>query len=80
MDPLSISVAIITLFQETYLLIRYVYKTVESASNSDSEREDVVASMRWELLMLESFGRWFTKINGIVTNDSMLDEVKCAYG
>ena len=79
MDPLSISVAIITLFQETYLLISYVYKTVDSASDSDSEREDVVASMRWELLMLESFGRWFTRANGTVTDDSMLDEVKCPH-
>ena len=79
MDPLSISVAIITLFQETYLLISYVYRTVDSASHSDSEREDVAASMRWELLMLESFGRWFTKANGSVTDDSMLDEVKCPY-
>ena len=79
MDPLSISMAIITLFQETYLLISYVYRTVDSASQSDSEREDVAASMRWELLMLESFGRWFTRSNGIVTDDSMLDEVKRAY-
>lgn len=75
MDPLSISVAIITLFQETYLLVTYVYKAVNSATGSDEEREDVVASMRWELLTLESFGRWFTKANRIVTGNSMLDEV-----
>ena len=76
MDLLSISVAIITLFQETYLLISYGYKTVDSTSSSDSEREDVPASMRWEFPMLEPFGRCFTRANGTLTDESMLDEVK----
>lgn len=79
MDPLSLSLGIITLFQETYLLVNYVYKIVNSAKDSDEEREDIASSMRWELLMLESFGRWFTRANGVVTDDIMLDEVRHAY-
>ena len=75
MDPFSLFVGIGTLFQETYLLVNYVYKTVSSAKESDEEREDIAASMRWELLMLESFGRWFTRADGDLTEDSMLDEV-----
>lgn len=76
MDPFSLIVGIGTLIQETYLLVNYVYKTVNLAKDSDKEREDVAASMRWELLMLESFGRWFVKANGVLTNDPMLDQVR----
>ena len=76
MDPFSLSVGIITIFQETYLLVRFVYKTVNSAKEADEQREEISSSMRWELLMLESFGRWFTRASGVMTDDSVLDEVQ----
>lgn len=79
MDPLSLSLSIITLFQETYLLVRFVYKTVNSAKEADEQREEIASSMRGELLMLESFGRWFTRAGGVVTDDSMLNEVEHSF-
>ena len=52
---------------------------MNSAKEADEQREEIASSMRWELLMLESFGRWFTRASGVVTDDSMLDEVKHSY-
>ena len=76
MDPLSVCLGVITLFQETYLLVKYVHKTVSTAKDSDEDREDVAARMRWEILVLESFGRCFTQVNGSLTDDSMLGDVR----
>jgi hypothetical protein len=74
-DPFSLSVGIITLFKETYLVATFIYQTVNSAKNSVEDRKDVISKMRWELLLLRSFGRYFSRTNGIVVNDAQLDEV-----
>ena len=74
-DPFSLSVGIITLFKETYLIAAFVCKTLHSVKHSEKERREVASNMRWELLTLRSFGRYFTKINGTIMGDIALDEV-----
>jgi hypothetical protein len=74
-DPFSLTVGIITLFKETYLVANYIYKAVNSAKNSEEERKDVASKMRWELLVLQSFGRYFSRAHGVIVRDVGLDEV-----
>lgn len=74
-DPFSLSVGIITLFKETYLIAAFIYKTLRSAKHSEKERGEIASNMRSELLILQSFGRHFTKINGTIVGDIALDEV-----
>ena len=77
-DPFSIALGIggvFTLFKETFLVANYIYKTVNSAKNCDEERRAIAASMRWELLVLQSFGKIFQRANGTVIDDSGIDQV-----
>lgn len=74
-DPFSLTVGIITLFKETYLVANYIYKTVNSAKNSEEERKDIPSKMRWELLVLQSFERYFSRAHGVIVRDIELDEV-----
>lgn len=77
-DPFSIAVGIggvFTLFKETFLIANFIYNTINSAKNYDEEREAIAASMRWELLVLQSFGRIFQRVNGTVIDDGDIDQV-----
>lgn len=77
-DPistLSLAVSIIDAFKETYLLGKYVYRTVHSAMNHKAERQEIENDFHFELLKLQTFGRWFQKAHGIITNDAELDQV-----
>lgn len=75
MDPFSLTVGIVQLSKETYLVANYIYKTLISARNSEEERRDVVAQIRRELLFFQSFGRYFADPRGIVVDDVDLNEV-----
>ena len=66
---------VVTLVKETYLIASFIYKTINSSRRSEDERKEVVSQMRWELLVLQSFGRYFTRANGKVVGDVELDEV-----
>lgn len=61
-DPIStfsLAVSIIDAFKETYLLGKYVYRTVHSAMNHKAERQEIENDFHFELLKLQTFGRWF---------------------
>lgn len=53
----------------------YIYNTINSAKHSEEERKDVASKMRWEVLVLQSFGRYFSRNNGVVIKDAVLDQV-----
>lgn len=70
-DPIntvSLAISVVDAFKETYLLGRYVYRTVHSAMNHKAEREELENDSHLELLKLQIFGRWF-KHSGVIAND-----------
>jgi len=58
--PFSLSVGIITLFKETYLVANYIHKTVNSAKHNEEKQKEIASKIRWELLVFQSFGRYFS--------------------
>ena len=74
MDPLSLTLGLITAFKEVYLLSRCVYRACESARASDEERWKLRRDLRYELIYVQSFGRFYLKNNN-VASDARLDDV-----
>lgn len=74
MDPLSLTLGLITAFKEVYALSRCIYRACESARASDEEREHLRKILRFELLSVQSFGRRYLK-KEIIIGDAGLDVV-----
>lgn len=74
-EPFSIALGIISVFKDTYLVGKFIYKTVSSGTNNETERKQIAYDFRRELLLLRSFGKWFVNSKGLITRDSELDEV-----
>ncbi|TVY88583.1 hypothetical protein LAWI1_G008339 [Lachnellula willkommii] len=72
MDPFSLTVGLITVFKEVYLLSRCVYDACRSARASDEEREKLRHDLRYDLLRIRSFGRYYLK-NKEIFGDKGLD-------
>lgn len=75
MDPFSLTVGIVQLSKETYLVANFIYKTLNSAKHSEEERKDALAQIRRELLFFQSFGRYFADPSSLVAGDVDLNEV-----
>ena len=78
MDPataIGLATAVIDIFKDTYLVSKWVYKTINSGRNYESERKEVADDFHYELLLLQSFGRWFQKRKGTIIYDHELDKV-----
>lgn len=75
MDPFSLTLGIISVFKDAYLVSRFVYTTLNSGLKHAEERVEIIKDFRHELLLLRSFGRWFVDSKGMVTNDSSLNTV-----
>jgi len=73
-DPFSITIGLITVFKEVYLLSHCIYKACESAKASEEEREKLRQDLRFELLYIQSFGRYYLNTKSIA-NDERLDKV-----
>ena len=75
MAELGLAISIIDAFKETYLIGKFIYKSVQSAIDEKSERQEIEDNLHFELLKLQSFGRWFQKTRGSITDDSEIDKV-----
>lgn len=78
MDPVTaigLTAAILDIFKDTYLVGKWIHATVRSAINHDAEKTEVAEEFYFELLKLQSFGRWFEKSRETIMNDSELDRV-----
>lgn len=75
MDPLSLTLGLVTAFKEVYLISKFIYHTMASARHSDTERESLRKEFRLEFLYVQSFGRYFLKGKGIL-DDAELDPVR----
>ena len=75
MDPISLTASILTVVDETCVVANFIYRTVKSAKNADTELDTIVSSMRVELLFLRSFLAYFERARGSITKVVDLDEV-----
>ena len=75
MDPISLTLSILTIVKETYVVVRFIYGTIKSAKNADAEFENIMSSMRVELLFLRSFLVCFERARGSIIQVRDLDEV-----
>lgn len=73
-DPLSLTLSLLTAFKEVYLISRCIYRACETAKASDEERTRLRKDIRFELLYLQSFGRYYLKNDG-AANSTKLDAV-----
>ena len=79
MDPASaigLAAAVIDIFKDTFLVGKWVYKTINSGLNHEIESKEVADDFHYELLLLQSFGRWFQKRKGTFTHEADLDKVR----
>lgn len=74
-DPFSITVGVIAICHEAYAVGKYIYDTVQSAKQCDLERKRVVDDIRHELVILSAFERWFSKAEGNLVDDELINEV-----
>jgi hypothetical protein len=74
-DPVSLTLALITAFKEVYLLSRCIYRACESAKASEEERAKLRQDLRFELIYIQSFGRYYLKSKSIA-DDDRLDKVR----
>ena len=75
MEPVGLAASILTVVDETYVVARFIYRTVKSAKNADAELDNLMSSMRVELLFLRSFLAYFERARGSITQVADLDEV-----
>ena len=75
MEPVGLAVSILTVVDEIYVVARFIYRTVKSAKNADAELDNLMSSMRVELLFLRSFLAYFERARGSITQVADLDEV-----
>lgn len=75
MDPISLTASILTIVNETYVVANFIYRTIKSAKNADAEFENIMSSMRVELLFLRSFLVYFERARGSIIQVRDLDEV-----
>ena len=78
MDPVSaigLACSIVDAFKDIYLIGRFVYRKIDSAVRHKAEVQTITEDFYLELLKLQSFGRWFEKSKGLITDDEDLDRV-----
>lgn len=75
MEPLSGGLAVVGAFKEVYLLAKFVYKTIHSASHYQDEEKSLVREFKIEVLHLRSFWIVFTKADGKLIEDDPLNQV-----
>ena len=75
MEPVGLAASILTIVDETYVVAKFIYRTVKSAKNADAELDNIMSSMRVELLFLRSFLVYFERARGSITQIADLDEV-----
>ncbi|KAL8794634.1 MAG: hypothetical protein Q9195_002830 [Heterodermia aff. obscurata] len=75
MDPISLTASILTVVDETYVVARFIYRTIKSSKNADAELDNIMSSMRVELLFLRSFLVYFERARGSITQVQDLDEL-----
>lgn len=79
MEPVSTVIAVVEAFKEVYLLAKFVYETAQSASHFQEEEKSLVAEFEIELLHLRSFWTIFTKADGSLIEDNILNQVSLDY-
>lgn len=79
MEPVSSVIAVVEAFKEVYLLTKFVYESAKSASHFQEEEKSLVAEFEIELLHLRSFWTIFTRADGSLIEDNVLNQVSCAY-
>lgn len=75
MEPVSTVVTVVEAFKEVYLLARFVYKTAQSASHFKEEERSLLEEFEGELLHLRSFWVIFTRADGKLIEDNILNQV-----
>ncbi len=68
-DPISvagISLAMVTILEDVYLVARFIYRSIDSAKHSEVEREELREEFEYEVLFLESFGRLYFSKGGFI--------------
>jgi hypothetical protein len=74
MDPMSLSLGIIAIVQDTYLVGKFVYTTIQSAIQNEAERKEISENFQHEMLLLRAFVCWFVGSGGILINDETIDK------
>jgi len=75
MDPASLSIAVVALFKDVYLVAKYIRRKVKSAKQHRYEQSLLLAEFRIEILHLKSFWKLFTGKDGNLVDDHLLNNV-----
>ncbi|KAI9663737.1 MAG: hypothetical protein M1821_007227 [Bathelium mastoideum] len=76
MDPVSaigLACNVVDAIKDIYLVGKFVYRKIDSAMHHKEEAQAITEDFYLELLKLQSFGRWFEKSKGMITDDEELD-------
>jgi hypothetical protein len=66
---------IVNAFKDVYALGKAIYKFADSVAHHEAERKESTEEWYLALLKLQSFGRWFERSKGLITDDPDLDAV-----
>jgi hypothetical protein len=75
MDAASLSLAVITVFKEVYLVSRFVYKAGMSAACYRDEQHDLLRRFRLQTLSLSTFWYVLVESKGQLTPNESLNQV-----
>ena len=64
MEPISLSLSVLTAFKEAYLLSKFVYNTLALVNNHKMEQQDLQFDFYHEFENTRSFGRLFLQRQG----------------
>lgn len=59
MEPVGLSLSVLTAFKKVYLLSKFIYNTLASVNNYKLEQQDLQFSFYHEFEYTRSFGRLF---------------------
>jgi len=75
MDGASLGLAVIAAFKDVYLVAKFVRKTIQSAKHYQNEQASIVSEFEIEILHLRSFWKIFTRKDGNLVDDDLLNNV-----
>lgn len=75
MDGASLGLAVVAAFKDVYLVAKYIRKTIRSAKHYQTEQTSLLSEFKIEILHLRSFWKLFTRKDGNLVDDDILNNV-----
>jgi hypothetical protein len=79
MDGASLGLAVVAAFKDVYLVAKFIRKTVRSAKHYQIEQTSILSEFKIEILHLRSFWKIFTRKDGNLVDDDMLNNVSLGF-